>query len=435
MKKDTKVIYTKTEFNDENIISYNTEGIVIGEIYDENYAVLWNTGTESSHHISELTEIKDINYSFKKPWVEENGSFYNEKPETPIIHELLPVGIYYPIINPLGMIIGLKFESPKFEFPYKIYDLDDSFIKRVEKTFKNIPNNLGILLNGLKGTGKTVMSKKICNVVNTPVIVLTKKIPNLDSFLSGFQQDVCILIDEFEKVYKNDHQVKQQEELLTLMDGVRNSQFKKLFVLTTNHKHLNENLVNRPTRIRYIKEFDNLSLSAINMIVEDMLENKEFHNDLISYISKLEIITVDIVKAIISEINIHQDNPDIFKEIFNVKENSSKYEVKFYNENFELLPTLTRIVSGGYSDVLFCSNLLKNKEIIHYKTSYYNEKKDEYINLEFLEGCYRNNLVDDTFIKKNKVNDKWVVISAKDHSFKYYMSIEEKTSLNNIYIL
>lgn len=52
----------------------------------------------------------------------------------------------------------LEKTDDKFEFPYKIYGVEEKLINRVIKTFNNTNRNLGILLNGLKGTGGKLLN-------------------------------------------------------------------------------------------------------------------------------------------------------------------------------------------------------------------------------------------------------------------------------------
>ena len=95
----------------------------------------------------------------------------------------------------------------------------------------------------------------------------------------------------------------------------------------SNTLYVNENLLARPSRIRYLKVFGNLELPIIFEILDDLLINKAHKDSLITYISSLEIITVDIVKAIIEECNIHDCPAEDFQDFFNVQ----KATLKLYN--------------------------------------------------------------------------------------------------------
>lgn len=206
-----------------------------------------------------------------------------------------------------------------FDFPYKIYGKDEVFIQRVVKTYKNTSGNLGLLLNGIKGTGKTVTAELISNELNLPVILITHDMEGMCNFLSEIPQDVIIFFDEYEKIFVKDNVNGGKNDVLSIMDGVLSTQFRKVFLLTTNNANVSENMMQRPSRIRYIKTYGDLTLEVINEIVDDKLIDTEFRDKVIEFISEMEIITIDIVKAVIEEVNIHKEDPYNFKDIFNVK--------------------------------------------------------------------------------------------------------------------
>jgi hypothetical protein len=209
-----------------------------------------------------------------------------------------------------------------FELPFKVYGIENGFINRVVKTYDNTTGNLGILLNGVKGTGKTVTSKQICNKLNLPVIIVHSNYDGVPSFINSVQQDVIIMIDEYEKIYR-----EKDYSVLTVMDGVLDNGFRKVFLLTTNELYINTNMLQRPGRIRYLKTFKDLPLSVINEIVDDMLIYPEHRTATIEAISELETITVDIVKAIVSEVNLHNEVPADFLNVFNVKKIDNKFDI------------------------------------------------------------------------------------------------------------
>ena len=57
--------------------------------------------------------------------------------------------------------IYLEKTGESFEFNYKLYGLDNTFISHVLNTYKKskVKKNMGVLLNGERGTGKTVCAK------------------------------------------------------------------------------------------------------------------------------------------------------------------------------------------------------------------------------------------------------------------------------------
>lgn len=263
-----------------------------------------------------------MHYTFKNKmeWVNSGLTYYMSEPFSTVPE--LPNAIYTVEFNQHKHRIELKKSLDQFEFPYKIYDLDKTFITRVIKTYHATNKNLGVLLHGIKGTGKTVTTKLICNALQLPVLIVTTPYDDIIDFVNKIPQNVIILIDEFEKVYVN-----KSDKMLTLMDGVLDSIFRRVFLLTSNTLHISTNLLNRPGRIRYNKKYSDLSLSAIEEIVDDLLNHTQFRQEIIEYVSVLDIITVDIVKTIVSEVNIHESSPGILGDVLNIKSTGSTYNI------------------------------------------------------------------------------------------------------------
>ena len=254
-----------------------------------------------------------------KKW-KEDGAIYTIG-DTSKQRDKLPTAVYTLNKSMFGFYLE-KIED-RFEFNHKLYGLERSLIDRVIKTWRETNKNLGILLNGLKGTGKTVTSKVICNELNLPVILIGENPDGggIPEFLNEIEQDVIVFIDEYEKVFG------QEADLLTVMDGVLSSTSRKIFLLTTNNTYINDNLLQRPSRIRYHKTFKDLAPDVIEEIVDDVLVHPKFKEEAIYAISNLEVITIDVVKSIIEEINIHNESPKEFMDIFNVRKITGKYSV------------------------------------------------------------------------------------------------------------
>lgn len=262
-----------------------------------------------------------------KHWVDDNGTLYFGT--IPKVTETLPVGIYELNYSPKTGFY-LKRISEKFDIEGKIYGTETEFIDRVVTASETIKKNLGILLKGLKGTGKTITAKLICHKLNVPVILINQSIDNLGEFINSIEQDIIIFFDKFEKVYNvsadgedyydDEGKVTKKgiNHLLTLMDGVFTSKYKRTFLMTTNKVWLPDTLLSRPSRIRYIKDFTDLSTENIKEILNDLLINKKLIPDLVSFLSSLEFITIDIIKTLSEEVNIFNKVDEEFLKIFNV---------------------------------------------------------------------------------------------------------------------
>ena len=228
------------------------------------------------------------------------------------IQPQVPVGVYEVCMSMTG--IWLEKIADKFEFPYKIYGLQTKLMNHIIKTYDNTEGNMGVLLWGTKGSGKTVVAKQLCNRLQLPVIIVKNADQAILDFISTLATDCIIFLDEFEKNFK-----ESDGSILTLMDGVYNSSFRKIFLLTTNELKINENLLGRPSRIRYMKEFRNLELRAVEEYLDENLKDQSIRQEVINYIDTLSISTIDILKTVVEEINIHGiDNFKTYRQLFNV---------------------------------------------------------------------------------------------------------------------
>ena len=252
-------------------------------------------------------------------WVNECGIFFPIDGNTQL-HQTPGIGVF-ELYQSQGSDkrIGLRKISDKFEFNFKIYDLDscNDFLDTIQKTWESdlfIENNknLGVILNGTKGTGKTLSSKILCNKLGLPVIMITQVIDDMISFIQSLTFECIIFIDEAEKTFKKG---EDDELLVKLIDGVYNKS-RKLYILTTNKLDINENLLGRPGRIRYIKEYGNLSEKAVLEFLDDNLKVPEQRENILGVVDLLEISTIDILRNIVEEVNIHGEiNEDSFLNI------------------------------------------------------------------------------------------------------------------------
>lgn len=260
----------------------------------------------------------------KNVWVQSANAFMLR--ETSAQLPTLPKGIYKVTVDPYDELY-LERVQDKFEFPYKVYGVETAFIKRVVKSWENTTGNFGVLLNGMKGTGKTVTSELIANTLDLPVIIVGFHHKKLVSFLNNIQQDAVVFIDEFEKIYDG-----WQNSLLTIMDGAMKTKHRLFFLLTTNDLRVDKNLLQRPGRVRYVKTYSDMPLEVIMEVVDDKLIHPHLKERTVEFISQLPIITMDLISSIIQEVNIHEEDPDNFKDIFNIHSDKSDlfnvYEVE-----------------------------------------------------------------------------------------------------------
>ena len=183
-------------------------------------------------------------------------------------------------------------------------------VEKVFNSFKSFSRNLGIILSGDKGIGKSLFAKLLCikSVENGyPLIIVNNYIPGIADFLNEIEQEVVVLFDEFDKTFyagkNNDNTAKDpQTEMLTLFDGI--SMGKKLFVITCNDlRSLNDYLINRPGRFHYHFRFEYPQAEEIREYLQDKLEEQYWGeiNEVISFSKKINL-NYDCLRAIAFEL-------------------------------------------------------------------------------------------------------------------------------------
>ena len=234
----------------------------------------------------------------KQKWIN-NGGVYFPIPGYSTIYSSPGTGVFQIVVDPDTRRLGLGKISDTFEFNFKIYDLgcEDIFQRVITTWFSDSfirdGKNLGVIFNGLKGTGKTIAAKLLSNRLGLPVIVVSKPISGLLEFIQSLCFECIVLIDEAEKTFDD-----ESETLLKMIDGVYNNS-RKLYLLTTNELTVDENLLGRPGRIRYIKQFSNLTIKAVNDYIEDNLIDKSLRAQVVRILDKLSISTIDRLKSLV----------------------------------------------------------------------------------------------------------------------------------------
>lgn len=196
-------------------------------------------------------------------------------------------------------------DTAAMELPPKLYGSTVAHSERVRRTFKSRPGNTGALFVGEKGSGKSLLLRHICTELvkeGLPVILVNNAYcgEDFNQFLMSLKQPVVLAMDEFEKTYDDEDQVK----ILTLMDGVFPSQF--LFLLTVNKVDMvNEFMKNRPGRLFYNLTFEGLEADAIVGYAQDNLKaaTDSAINSILMVAQIIGKFNFDMLKALVEEMN------------------------------------------------------------------------------------------------------------------------------------
>ena len=283
-----------------------------------------------------------------------NGTFFLDSPYQKPTNESLTLekGVYNLEFDADVKRIRIQYFKDEFDFNFQLYPIDEDFIDYVVKRNSCINKNMGILLNGMKGAGKSVVAKTISNRLNLPVLIVSSNLPGLVDFIKELPCRCVIFMDEFEKTfggvtnrrgYDDDDDDEDAGiiggagvELLPIMDGVYSGSTPQVFILTTNRLSIDKNLISRPGRILYSRTYNSLPSSVIDSYVTDNLKDASKKGELFNELKGINNITIDVVRALVEEINVMDVSPKIACEYLNIEKKKKSIYGLLFNGTSEL---------------------------------------------------------------------------------------------------
>lgn len=235
----------------------------------------------------------------------ESGKRYRIFNNAITTYDQLPPKTYRVDYDPETRIFSLL-EAHDFEIPEtKIYGQHLDKVKKVLNSMDKMNRNLGVILSGDKGIGKSLFSKCLglkARKKGIPVILANEYHEGIANFLEEIEQTVMILFDEYDKTF-DEKKHNCQAEMLSLFDGV--SAGKKLFVITCNEiQSLSQYLINRPGRFHYHFRFLYPTADEIRDYMEDKLD-KQYYDEIENVIafSVRMNLNYDCLRSIAFELN------------------------------------------------------------------------------------------------------------------------------------
>ncbi len=242
---------------------------------------------------------------------------------------IIKTGEYYRIFDD-GIQVGKALDAATYEVVFvqnegfylrlvrvpdaretKVYGRMNERIEKVMRSYAMSSRNMGVILSGAKGIGKSLFAKLISARAveeGLPVIMVNRYFNGLPQFLASIDQKCMVLFDEFDKNFfdpsrdTEDH-TSVQDSFLTLFDGVYASN--KLFVITANSLgRLSEFLVNRPGRFRYHIRFSYPDETEIRQFLEDKLGDAAVSSEIDDVVkfSTIVPLSYDCLTAIAAEL-------------------------------------------------------------------------------------------------------------------------------------
>ena len=207
--------------------------------------------------------------------------------------------------------------------PSKTYGEVHDRAELILTKFQKRQRHTGVLLSGMRGTGKSLLARKVCidavEKHGMPVITITSPFSgfSFNNFLEQIKQPCVINVDEFEKVYGKQEDKDPQEELLSMFEG--GAQHNKLWLLTINEtKRMNEYMQNRPGRIFYHFQYSSLPEETIIEVCKDKGLTKDKIDNLLSFAGLVKEFTFDVLTSIIEECQDFDIMPSIAVRRLNV---------------------------------------------------------------------------------------------------------------------
>jgi hypothetical protein len=290
-----------------------------------------------------------------------------------INHKKLPPNTY---AVKFSIISGFYLElMPDFKLPDKIYGDAEKRANRILNTYQDRKQNTGVLLQGTKGSGKTVLSKLVslqAKKLGFATIVINTAFPDMDNFKTFMSTlgNVVVVLDEYEKVFNEE----QQELMLTLLDGTMTTN--QLFILSCNSfSRLDKNLINRPGRIFYFYSYNGLDEKTIKDYCEENLIRKELIKDILVLSFTIQDFTFDLLTALVEDLNRYKNDTlnEVLEHINIRPEGSQSYEINLKLKNNDKIEVTTYSIH---------SPLQEDDFSIEYKIFSSQKKKTK-----SLEGC------------------------------------------------
>lgn len=315
----------------------------------------------------------------------------------------------------------------------RIYGEHMKKVEKVLRTYREFNRNLGVILSGRKGIGKSLFAKLLSIEAirsGIPMIVVDRYIPGIAAYIEAIDQRVMVLFDEFDKTFgdvrPSEGEVEPQSALLGLFDGI--SQGKKLFVITCNDiRKLNDFIVNRPGRFHYHFRFDYPTAEEIRIYLADKLRKKYYREiePIVAFSRKVDL-NYDCLRAIAFEINNGESFRSAIEDLNIMNLSQECYNITIHFKNGSPMCVNNKYIDFfGNEEISVCFSEDHYNEILivnfWVKDSIYDAKNNyswipaDKLKISYDEG-YEEELVDRT---KALIPDYLSMIKVREKSLHY----------------
>lgn len=197
----------------------------------------------------------------------------------------VPAMVYKASIGRPGIIM-VK-DRPTFTLPQLRFGKHNARVKQITASYDRFGKSNGVLLHGLKGSGKSLLAEELGNWMiaqDLPVIMVTEPMGAEELGIIIKAIGPCMVyFDEFGKTY---NEKVERERLLPLFSDT--SFLGVMFVITGNEaEEFSDYLVNRPQRFRYNVGFGSMiDLETLHDIMAKMQVSEHLHKAFEAYVKQ-----------------------------------------------------------------------------------------------------------------------------------------------------
>lgn len=134
------------------------------------------------------------------------GSRYEIYDDTLKAYDGLPAQTYTVCFSQMtGFFLKVR---PDLVVKEPVYGVHPEKAEKVLRSFKVFQRNLGVILSGDKGIGKSLFARLLsAKAVEAgyPVIIVDQAFPGIASYIESIEQEVVFLFDEFDKIFGSNH--------------------------------------------------------------------------------------------------------------------------------------------------------------------------------------------------------------------------------------
>jgi len=234
--------------------------------------------------------------------------------------EALRPAVYEIVLTDTG--VKLFTLQDKFLVSERKFGDHNEFRKVLTEDYDRVGPSVGVILIGIKGSGKTMLAEDVCNhylKLGLPVFRVNTILPlSVLELVSAAAGPAVWYFDEFGKVYREDKDNSNRDDLLGFFGSA--SRLGSLYLVTANHDNeLSNFMVHRPGRFRYSFSFHTPNLEQLDEVFNHYMVDEELRPMLRAWVSQNDV-SYDVLCSVLPVIRGCKTRKEVYDKarIFNI---------------------------------------------------------------------------------------------------------------------